>query len=300
MLLLLSLLWGGAFFFYKVLDDAGLPPLTIVLGRAALATLTLLPFLRIMGLKLPSRSDEWWPYILIGAGNNVLPYALFAWSETQISSGLASILNAMTPIFTAIVAHIATRDERFSAAKIMGIALGFAGVLVLVGPDAVRGFNLSSLAQLACLAATVSYAFTVVYAKRLRGTPPLVISTAQLITASIIALPLELGIDKPWTMPLPSLQTWLALLGMAVLATSAAYILFFALIASAGAVNASLVTLLIPPCAIVLGTLFLHEQLSGTSIAGMFLIFIGLLALDGRVLSVAAKAQVRFANLRIP
>jgi drug/metabolite transporter (DMT)-like permease len=283
MLLLLSLLWGGSFFFYKVLDEAGLPPLTIVLGRVAIATLTLLPVLRIMRLKLPASATDWWPYIVIGVGNNLVPYLLIAWGETQISSGLAAILNAMTPIFTAIVAHFATRDERFSAPKAIGIVLGFAGVLVLVGSEALRGFNLYNLAQLACLTATVSYAFTIVYAKRLRGTPPLVVSVGQLIAASVITAPLELIVDKPWTLPGPSLQTWLALFGMAVIATAAAYILYFALVASAGAVNASLVTLLVPPCAIVLGGVFLHERLSGTTIAGMLLIFVGLLALDGRL-----------------
>lgn len=275
MLLLLSLLWGGAFFFYKVLDDAGLPPLTIVFGRVAIATLALLPVVRIMGFKLPARLVDWWPYVIIGVANNIIPYVLIAWSETQISSGLASILNAMTPIFTVIVAHFTTRDERFSAPKVIGIVLGFAGVLVLIGADVLRGFSLYNLAQIACLSATISYAFAVVYAKRLRGSPPLVVSTGQLIAASIIALPIELIVDKPWTLPMPSPQTWLALLGMAVIATAAAYVLYFALVASAGAVNASLVTLIMPPAAILLGGIFLHEHLSGTAIAGMLLIFGG-------------------------
>ncbi|MGH7328591.1 MAG: DMT family transporter, partial [Polyangiaceae bacterium] len=172
----------------------------------------------------------------------------------------------------------------FSAPKTIGIVLCFAGVLVLVGTAALRGFSLYNLAQIACLCATISYAFSVVYAKRLRGTPPLIVSTSQLIAASVITLPLELIVDKPWTLPAPTGEAWLALLAMAVVATAVAYILYFALVASAGAVNASLVTLLIPPCAIVVGGVFLHEHLSGTVIAGMMLIFVGLLALDGRLL----------------
>ena len=148
LLLLLSLLWGGAFYFYKVLDDAGLPPLTIVLGRVGIAALALIPVVLMRGLAFPSRLSEWWPYFVMGVGNNIIPFILISWGETQITSGLASILNATTPIFTAIVAHFATRDERFSANKLLGIALGFAGIVVLVGPDAARGLNLTSLAQL--------------------------------------------------------------------------------------------------------------------------------------------------------
>jgi drug/metabolite transporter (DMT)-like permease len=282
-LFLLSLLWGGAFYFYKVLDNAGLPALTIVLGRVGIAALALLAVVQMRGLALPTSLAGWRPYLLLGLTNNIVPFALIAWGETQIASGLASILNATTPIFTAIVAHFATKDERFSANKIVGIALGFVGIIVLVGPGVVRGLSLSSLAQLGCVAACISYAFAAVHARKLRGTPPLVLSTGQLIASTVILLPVELALNKPWTLPPPTWETWLALLAMALLATSAPYILYFALIASAGAVNASAVTLIIPPVAIVLGGVFLHEHLTAWSIAGMLVILVGLIALDGRV-----------------
>ena len=291
-LFLLSLLWGGAFYFYKVLDDAGLPPLSIVLGRVGIAALALIPVVRLRGLAFPSRPSEWWPYFVMGLGNNIIPFLLISWGETQISSGLASILNACTPIFTAIVAHFATRDERFSANKIVGIALGFLGIIVLVGPDTARGLNLTSLAQLGCLGATISYALAVVYSKRFRGTSPLVVSTGQLIASSVVLLPVELLVDKPWTFAPLSSGTWAALLGMALLATAAAYILYFMLVASAGAVNASLVTLLIPVVALILGGAFLHERIESGMLAGMLLIFVGLVALDGRFITAVRGALI--------
>lgn len=291
LLLLLSSLWGGAFYFYKVLDQAGLPPLTIVFGRVGLAALALMPIARASGVALPARLRDWWPYVAVGLGNNVVPFFLIAWGETQISSGLASILNATMPIFTAILAHVATSNERFSPNKILGIVIGFAGMLVLVGADAARGLNLTSLAQLGCLGAAISYSFAIVYGKRFRGTPPLAVATGQLVASSCVVLPLEIVVDKPWTLAAPSWETCLAMLAMALLGTSAAYIVYFRLIASAGAVNASLVTLLVPVIALVLGGLFLHERLATTTLLGMLLIFAGLLALDGRIFLVRVKAS---------
>ena len=292
LLLLLSLLWGGTFYFYKVLDEAGLPALTLVLGRVGIAALALLPLVWFMRLPLPRRLADWTPFIFIALTNNVVPYLVFALCETQISSGLASIVNATTPIFTAIVAHLSTKDERFSTNSVIGISLGFVGIIVLVGKDVMHGLNLASIAQIACFIAPVCYGFAAVNGRSFRGSSPIVVSTCQLVVSSIILLPFELLIDKPWTLPMPSAATWAALLGMAVLATSAAYIVYFALILYAGAVNASLVTLLVPPVALLLGGLFLHEHLGWSSIAGMVLILTGLIALDGRLTKVIRRSRL--------
>jgi drug/metabolite transporter (DMT)-like permease len=291
LLLLLSVLWGGAFFFYKVLDDAGLPPLTIVLGRVGIAAVALLAVVRLRGLQLPLRVTDWMPFVFLAIANNVIPFLLISWGETQITSGLASVLNATTPIFTALVAHVATKDERFSVNSIVGIGLGFLGILVLVGPEAVRGLSLYNVAQIGCLCATISYAFAAVYGRRLRKTAPIVVSTCQLVVSTIIVLPFELIVDKPWTLPMLSTGTWAAMLGMALLATSAAYIIYFALINYAGAVNASLVTLLIPVVALILGGLFLHERLGWGTGAGMALILVGLIALDGRLMKAVRRSR---------
>ncbi len=283
LLLLLSLLWGGTFYFYKVLDDAGLPALTLVLGRVGIAAIALLLVMWLRRLPLPTRLADWTPYIFIAFTNNVIPYLVFATCETQISSGLASIVNATTPIFTVIIAHVSTKDERFSLNSVVGITLGFIGIVVLVGHDVVHGLNLASVAQIACFIAPICYGFAAVNGRGFRAKSPIVVSTCQLIVSSIILLPFEIVIDKPWTLPMPSASTWAAMLGMAVLATSAAYIVYFMLIRYAGAVNATLVTLLVPPVALLLGGLFLHEHLGWSTLAGMALILIGLIALDGRL-----------------
>jgi drug/metabolite transporter (DMT)-like permease len=292
LLLLLSLLWGGTFYFYKVLDDAGLPALTLVLGRVGIAAIALLPVMWLWRLSLPTRLADWTPYIFIALMNNVTPYLVFAICETQIPSGLASIVNATTPIFTAIIAHVSTKDERFSANSIAGITLGFIGIVVLVGQDVVHGLNLASVAQIACFIAPICYGFAAVNGRSFRGKSPIVVSTCQLIVSSIIVLPFELVIDKPWTLPMPSVSTWAAMLGMAVLATSAAYIVYFALINYAGAVNATLVTLLVPVVALILGGLFLHEHLGWSTLAGMALILIGLIALDGRLTKAVRRSRL--------
>jgi drug/metabolite transporter (DMT)-like permease len=292
LLLVLSVLWGGTFYFYKVLDEAGLPALTLVLGRVGIAALALLPLVWWRRLSLPRRPADWTPYIFIALTNNVIPYLVFALCETQISSGLASIVNATTPIFTAIVAHLSTKDERFSINSVIGISLGFVGIVVLVGRDVVHGLNLASIAQIACFIAPVCYGFAAVNGRSFRGTSPIVVSTCQLIVSSIILLPFELVIDKPWSLPMPSAATWAALLGMALLATSAAYVVYFALILYAGAVNASLVTLLVPPVALLLGGLFLHERLGWGAVAGMVLILVGLVALDGRLTKIIRRSRL--------
>ena len=292
LLLLLSLLWGGSFYFYKVLDDAGLPALTLVLGRVGIAAIALLPVVWLWRLPLPRRLAEWTPYIFIALTNNVIPYLVYASCETQISSGLASIVTATTPIFTALVAHVRTKDERFSPNSIAGITLGFIGIIVLVGPNIVHGLNLTSVALLACFIAPICYGFAAVNGRSFRGTSPIVVSTCQLIVSSIILLPFELIVDKPWTLPMPSAATWAAMLGMAILATSAAYIIYFALILYAGAVNTTLVTLLVPPAALLLGGVFLHEHLGLSMLAGMALILIGLVALDGRLTKVMRRTRL--------
>jgi len=292
LLLLLSLMWGGTFFFYKVLDDAGLPALTLVLGRVGIASLALLPVVWLRKLQLPRHLGDWTPYVFIALTNNVIPYLVFASCETQISSGLASVVNATTPIFTAIVAHVRTKDERFSLNSIAGISLGFIGIIVLVGPDVVHRLNLASVAQIACFIAPVCYGFAAVNGRRFRGSSPIVVSTCQLIVSTIVLLPFELIIDKPWTLPMPTAATWAAMLGMAIVATSAAYIVYFALILYAGAVNASLVTLLVPPVALILGGLFLHEHLGWGMFAGMALILVGLIALDGRLTKLVRHSRL--------
>jgi drug/metabolite transporter (DMT)-like permease len=280
-LLVLSMLWGGSFFFLAVALKE-LPPITIMLLRVALGALPLLVFLRLRGVALPTSASIWGMFVILGLLNNAVPFVLYAFAQLRIASGLASILNATTPLWGVLVAHLFTRDERATPAKIVGVLLGLGGVAVMIGTGAHLGGE--AIAILMCMAATLSYAFAAVYARRFRplGIPPLTVATGQLIGASLLLLPFSLVLERPWTIVPPSLVTWAAIAGFALICTSFAYWLYFRLLASAGATNALLVTFLIPVTAILLGALVLGEALELRHYAGMALIALGLAAIDGR------------------
>lgn len=222
----------------------------------------------------------------MGLMNNMLPFTLLVWGQTHIASGLASILNATVPLFSIVIAHFFVRDEKASRLRIFGVALGFIGIVSMIGPDALKGLGGDVLAQLACLTAAFSYACAGFYGKRFKdmGLKPMVSATGQVTVSAIIMLFIALLADHPWTLPVPSTNTILSILGLGILSTSFAYTLYFKLLASAGASNLMLVTFLIPVTAILLGVLVLGEILHTSEIIGMLLIALGLLAIDGRIL----------------
>jgi drug/metabolite transporter (DMT)-like permease len=234
----------------------------------------------------------WRSILVLALLNNIVPFILFGWGQTQIASGLASILNATTPIWGVVVAHLYTRDERLTGRKLAGVLLGFAGVTVMIGPALLTTLGGDTLAQLACVTAALCYALAGVWARRFRamGLPPVAVTTGQLTAGALMMLPLALLVDRPWLQALPSAGAIAAIVGLALVCTSFAYILYFKLIDSAGATNALLVTLLVPPIAILLGALFLGEVIGPRDLAGLALIAIGLAAIDGRL----------FARLRPP
>jgi drug/metabolite transporter (DMT)-like permease len=284
----LSLLWGGSFFFAKI-AVLELPPLTVALGRVAIAAAILLALARATGVALPATLAAWRPYALMGLLNNVLPFTLLFWGQTHIPSGLAAILNATTPLFTVLVAHVATADEKLNAARLAGLTAGLTGVTVMIGPDVLRDLGANVLAQLACLLAAISYAFAGVYGRRFRGEPALRVAAGQLTASSIIlALPVAL-VDRPWMLSAPSGRAIAALVALATLSTALGYLIYFRILACAGATNVALVTFLIPVSAILLGTLVLGEQLAARHLVGMAAIALGLAAIDGR----AARMLVR-------
>ena len=278
----LSVLWGGSFFFLEIALRE-LPPITVMLLRVGLGALPLLAFLSLRGERLPAGARLWGMFVVLGLLNNALPFVLYAFAQLSIESGLASILNATTPLWGVLVAHLFTRDERATPAKIAGVALGFGGVALMIGAGG--GLGGETLAILMCLGATLSYAFAAVYARRFRplGIPPLTVATGQLIGATALLLPLSLMLERPWTVPMPGAATWWSIAGFALICTSFAYWLYFRLLDSAGATNALLVTFLIPVTAILLGALVLGETLEARHYAGMALIALGLAAIDGRL-----------------
>jgi drug/metabolite transporter (DMT)-like permease len=282
LLLVLSVLWGGSFFFSTV-ALAELRPFTVVLGRVALAALVLHGVVWISGQRMPVTLAHWRRFALMGLINNLLPFSLIFWGQTHIASGLAAILNATTPLWIVLLAHMLTRDERLSANRAAGVVCGFGGVVLMIGPDALGGLGSSVLAQLAVLAAACSYAIAGIYGKRFAKTPPLITATGQVTCTAVMITPLALLADQPWTLPAPTITTWAALLGLAVLSTALAYLIYFRLLATVGATNLLLVTFLIPVSALLLGIVFLGEQFDTRHFGGMALIGLGLAAIDGRL-----------------
>lgn len=282
-LVTLSVLWGGSFFFIAVAVKA-LPPFTLVALRVSLAAVTLHVLLRIMGQRFRFNREIWAAFFGMALLNNVIPFSLLVWGQTHIASGLASILNATTPIWTVIVAHFLTADEKMTPAKIVGIAFGFFGVIMLIGTSVFQNFSTGALAQLACLTATLSYALAGIFGRRFKALEVSAPATAtgSLTAAAFILIPISLFIDKPWQLPVPGRDIWLAITALAVFSTALAYLLYFRLLADVGATNLLLVTFLIPVTAILLGAVFLGEELQINHLIGMACIATGLLALNWR------------------
>jgi drug/metabolite transporter (DMT)-like permease len=282
LLLTLSVLWGGSFFFAEVALEA-LPPFSIVFARVAIGALALLVLVRATGLRLPRGLAPWRAFFVMGALNNVIPFTLIVWGQTAITGGLAAILNATTPLFTVVLAHRLTRDERLTPGKLAGVIIGFVGVAVMIGPQALEGMTGFVLAELAVLGAAVSYAFAGIYGRRFRDLPPLVTAAGQVTASTTMLCPLVLLVDQPWSLAVPGPAACGALLGLGLLSTAAAYVIYFRILATTGATNLLLVTFLIPVSAILLGALILGERLAAGQLADMAVIALGLAALDSRV-----------------
>jgi drug/metabolite transporter (DMT)-like permease len=294
MLLTLSILWGGSFFFTAIALRE-LPPLTIVALRVGLAAVILNIVIRAVGLEMPRERRLWVHFFGMGLLNNVVPFCLIVWGQTAIGAGLASILNATTPLWTVVVAHVFTADEKLTPGRLAGVMLGFAGVAATIGPQALGGFGKNIVAQLACVAAAISYAFAGVYGRRFKrtGVSPMLVATGQLCASSAMIILIALLVDRPWTLAMPGLATLGAILGIAALGTALAYVLYFRILAGAGATNLLLVTFLIPVSAIILGSVVLGERLDLKHAVGMALIGLGLAAIDGRMLSWLRSAITR-------
>ena len=284
MLLMLAAVWGGSFFLGEIALRE-VPPLTITLNRVMWALPILALIVLFKGIYVPRSPKVWGAYLVMGALNNAIPFSLIFWGQTQIESGLASILNGTTAMFAAVVAGMLLRDEPLTTNKIIGAALGIAGVAVIIGLSALTDFNPSNLAQLAILGATLSYAFAGVWGKTaLAGQAPLMNAFGMLIGSTVLMIPIVLIFDG-----LPnfeySVSVWGALIGMAALSTALAYVLYFAILVRAGAANLLLVTLLIPPFAVGLGVLFLGEGMKLEASIGFAIIGLGFAVTDGRLFS---------------
>jgi drug/metabolite transporter (DMT)-like permease len=292
-------MWGGSFVLAEIaLPDMG--PLTISLGRVVVGAAMLWAVLTLVGERFPPGKGLWPRLFLMALFNSVVPFTVIMWGQLQITAGLASILTATTPLFAVAIAHLATDDEKITPARLAGLAAGFVGVVVLIGPDLLGGLQTAGLASVAVLAGALSYAGSGVYGRRFRGQRPLVLAAGQTTAATVLLLPLVMLIDRPWTLPVPSTTALAAVAAMGALSTALGFIIFYRVLARAGATNMMLVNFLNPVSAIVLGSIVLGEEVTVRQVAGMAMIAVGLAALDGRPARFIAAALASRAPAQRP
>ena len=289
-LLLLGLIWGASFLFIKV-AVATIPPLSVAFGRTALAAVLLYLVLRSRGLTMPGWGPVWGSFLLMGFFNGAVPYTLITWAEIHIDSGLAAILNALMPLFTVLLAHVFTGDERLTWAKVVGIVLGFLGVLTLIGPAALKGLGKDVVAQLAVMAAALCYAIAIIYGQRLKEVTPLVSATGQLFCAAFLTLPMSLLFEAPWTLA-PSFISVGALTCLSLLGTALAYLLYYYLLPRIGSTNLSLVTYLIPITGVFWGALLLGERLHWSAFLALGLILAGISGVNNRLPKLGSARKI--------
>jgi len=284
LILLMSALWGGGFMFIKF-ALTGFAPFSVVAGRVGVAALALGLIVAVGRQRLPRQAKVWRAFFIMGALNNLIPWMMVAWAQTQIPSSMAAILNAPTPLLTAVMAHLLTDDEKLTRQRFTGVLAGMLGVALVVGPGVLSGMDSAVLAQVTCLSATVSYAASAVYGRVFRSmdVTPVVAAFGQQLMVAVVIVPLALIVDQPWARPAPGAGAIAAVLALGVIATALPYIIFYRVLAEAGATNLMLVNLLIPGWAVALGAMVLGERLPPTAFLGMAMVGLGLAVIDGRL-----------------
>lgn len=283
LIVLLAAVWGGSFFFIAIAVKA-LPPFTVVFLRVFIGALGLFALLAITGQRIPLTWAALIAFLGMGLLNNVIPQTLIVFAQQTLPSGQASILNATTPFFTVLLLHVMTRDQWATPLKWAGVAVGFTGVALMIGLDVVKTSGALLLPQIAMLLSSLSYGLSGLWSRRVSklGAPPVAAAAGQLCASSVLTAPVALLVDRPFALPMPTTTVWLAILGLALISTALAYVVYFRILATAGPTNLSLVTFLVPVSALVLGILFLGETLQPRHIVGMAVIGLGLALIDGR------------------
>jgi len=297
LLILLSVIWGGSFFFNEIILRE-LQPFSLVLGRTALAAVVLITLVYVTGRKMPWSVGVWASFTGMGVLNNLIPFSLIVWGQQYIDSGFASVLIATTPLFTIVFAHFLTSEEKLTLNRMIGVILGLSGVIVLIGPNALFGDGMYGFAPIVVLGAACSYGLAGIFGRRFRGLDAIIPAAGMLVCSAVLMIPIVWLIDKPVHVDF-ELSTWLALLGLAILSTAIAYLIYFRLLKTAGATNVLLVTYLIPISAILLGWFVLGEQLDWTMIGGMAIIYAALIMIDGRLLKNFGKIRKEATQIDI-
>ena len=277
LLLLLATLWGGSYTFIK-LGVATIPPVTLIAGRTAIAGLILLLIMHWRGLRLPADAATWRRFMFQACLNSVVPWTLIAWAERSVDAGLATILNSTSPIFTFFLTLAAAHREAASPRKLFGVAIGMAGICLIVGVQAFESLGQALVAQLAIVAATICYAGAAVFGRGFNRLDPIVPAAGSLLCGALVLVPLSIVFERPWTVS-PSASSLLALLGLAVFSTALAFVIYFRLIQTLGSVGTTAQAYLRVPIGVVLGVLLLGERLSPTAWAGLACVVLGVAAM---------------------
>ncbi|WP_257166791.1 DMT family transporter [Bradyrhizobium sp. SRS-191] len=277
LLLVLSTLWGASYTFIKIGVET-IPPLTLIAARTLVAGLLLASIIRGRGLAWP-REPAIWRRFLVQAGlNSVVPFTLIAWAERTVEAGLATILNATSPIFTFLLTALVTRHEPVTWRKLVGVIAGLAGTCLIVGVEALQGVGQQLWAQLAIVAATICYAGAAIVGKGFKGLDPMLPAAGSLLSGAAILIPLALVIDHPWTLA-PSLRSVLALLALAIISTAAAMVIYFHLVQTLGSIGATAQSYLRVPIGVAIAVAALGEHLAPTAWIGLACIVIGVVAM---------------------
>ncbi len=280
---LIALFWGGSFAATRAaLVDV--PVATLVAFRVGGGALALWIYIALARIPVGGGWRAILVFAFMGVMNNVIPWSLIAWGQLHIASGLAAILNASTAIFTVCLAAFLFHDERMTPAKVVGVLLGFAGVVTVMGTEALRSLDLTSLGQLAIVLASICYAFASTFGRRFAtGQPPEVAAAGMLTVSSLIMVPFALAHDGLPHAGSWHLATFVALGYHGLVSSALAFLCFYRLLRVAGAGNASLVTLMIAPVSVVIGAILFGERLTMTDAMGFLLLALGLLVIDGRI-----------------
>jgi len=277
LLLLLSTLWGASFTFIK-LGVETIPPLTFITVRTLLAGFILLGVMKMKGVRFPKDLESWRNYAVQALLNSVFPVALIAWAEQTVDAGLATILNASSPIFAFLIDLTWTKREKTSVKKMLGVIFGMLGVLLIVGFQALNGIGKELVAQLAVVLAALCFAGAVLWGRNFAGENPMAPATGSLLTGAVMTFPFALIVDRPWTLS-PSLSSSLAVVYLAIFSTAIAFTLYFRLIRTMGSVSTSAQAYLRVPIGVAIGVLFLGESLSSTAWIGCLCVMAGVAAM---------------------
>jgi len=291
LLVLLASMWGPSFLFIKVAVE-DIPPMTMVFGRVATGAIVLLFLLRLQGSHLPKWGPIWKHIAVVALVHNAIPFVLFSWGEQYIDSGLAAILNGTVPFFTIILAHYFAENDRITPVKIIGILIGFGGMVLLAVPSFGDGVRATTWGVLAITAASFLYGIAIVYTRNhLRGLQPMAAPTGQMMIASLYMLPLSLLVDRPYLLPMPSLASLGSMLMLGILGTALAFTVYYRLLERASASYVSMTTYMIPVFGVILGAVVLHEAITWERVAGCGLILFGVMIVNGLIGSIRLERR---------